>query len=312
VPYQVFMTCFDKLFKEPSRGEPLPPSEELKQYFRAVCMAVDLGITDPEGRGPDRIREFYERIYPVWKEGLPQADFQTYQEILDGKLRQRLEQERREQQMREAEQARQRREQELAARSREDAHAIFERLTRVALHEAEAEPETDETAAPAAVQPTPERRTVEELANAIAEGQIPISYSDPQSKKPFAHYFFRDQTVTVQVVRTRRTHCLALRYPKGFSKQVGAGVIVKNMLESWGYRERKPFSYFKEQYFFTIRVRVGATSTNVVQQRHPPFTSHALAQALRALHAELARVVQALEDTWPERAEESEGEEASG
>jgi len=310
VPYQVFMTCFNKLVRDPAKVEPYQPSEELKQYFRAVCLAIDAGIADPMGRGEDRKREFYERIYPLWKQRLPQAEFQPYQEILDGRLRERLERERLEQQQREAEEARRKREQALAVRPDEDRHALFQQLTEAALKEAEAEETAGEEATVMMVGPAPERRNVEELATAVSEGRIPIWYGTPEGKKPYAYYYFRKKKVAVQLVKTRHTYCLALRYPRGFAKRVGAGVIVKRRMEEWGYRERKPFSFFKAQYFFTLRARIGNTSTNIVQQRHPEFTVQGLAQALRALHAELVRILRALEVTWPEEPEESEGAEA--
>jgi len=311
VPYPVFMTCFTKLLKDPGSVEPLPPSEELKQYFRAVCMALDLGIADPERREENRRREFFERIYPAWKAALPEAEFQTYQEILDGKLRERIERDRREQQQREAEEAQKRREELAAARSEEERRAMFQRLMRAALRETETEEEAVGAAATAVAGPTPERRTVEELATAVARGELPIWYSDPASRKPYACYRYRNQTVVVQLVKTRHTYCLAVRYPKGYARRVGAGVIINKLMQERGYVERKPFSYFKEQYFFVTRIRFGSTSTNIVQQRRAEFTVHALAQALRAVHAELERILDALEGTWAERPEE-QGEASTG
>jgi len=311
VPYPVFMTCFNKLVKDPSEVEPLPPSEELKEYFRAVCLALDAGIADPLGRGQDRRKEFQERIYPVWKQGLREAEFRVYQEILDGKLRERLDRERREQQQRDADEARKRREEPQAARSQDEKHALFERLTQAALKEAEAEEGGGEEITAVVIGPAPEHHSVEELAVAISEGKIPIWYSPPEGKKAYAYYLYLKQKVAVQLVKTRHTHCVALRYPRGFAKRVGSGLIVKRLMEEGGYTERKPFSYFKEQYFFTLRLRIGTTSTNIVQQRHPEFTVQGLAQAVRALHAELVRIFNVLEATWPEEAEEAEGEGAS-
>ncbi len=314
VPYQVFMTCFTKLLKDPATTlEPLAPSDELREYFRAVCQAVDLGIVDSQDRGKDRKREFYERIYPVWKGSLPEGEFRAYQEILEGKVRERMEQERRERERREAEQAARQAEEALGKVSEEDVHARFARLTRAALLEAdEAEAAGEQAAAAAAVGPAPELPSMEALADAISEGGIPILYAPPKEKKPCARYRFKDEKITVQLVKTRHSYCLALIYPRGFAKRVGAGVVVGRQMKKWGYHERKLFSYDKEEYFFLLRVKVGPDSTSIVQQRRPQFTVQALSQALRALHAELVRIITGLERVYTERSADSEGDEAPG
>jgi hypothetical protein len=44
VPYLTFMNVFNELLTDPIKVIPKEPSEELKEGFRAVCMAVNVGV----------------------------------------------------------------------------------------------------------------------------------------------------------------------------------------------------------------------------------------------------------------------------
>ena len=87
VPYLTFMNVFNDLLEDRVKVVPSEPTEELKEKFRAVCMAVSAGIQDTEGRGDDRAREFNEKVVPVWKAKLPAAEFAKFDDILQGAMR---------------------------------------------------------------------------------------------------------------------------------------------------------------------------------------------------------------------------------
>ena len=179
VPYPVFMRCFDALMKEPGGTEPEEPSADLKETFRAVCLAIDVGIADRQQRDEDRIEEFYEHIYPVWKEALPESEFQAYQQILDGQVGERMRQRRREEQKKCAEEARKRREKEMDPEFRGEAHARFEQLTAAAMkqlgEEEEAPAETEASSevggTASAGEKTPASPAPEDAEPAVSEAE---------------------------------------------------------------------------------------------------------------------------------------------
>jgi hypothetical protein len=148
VPYPAFMNCFNRLIKDLHTLEPKPPSEDLKEFFRAVCMGMDLGIADPGHRGEDRRREFYERIYPVWKASLAEEEFQRYQDILEGKSRREQERQREQERDREARE-REERQRKFEEHTLEQARPMIAGLARDALDAlAEAREEERPPAAP--------------------------------------------------------------------------------------------------------------------------------------------------------------------
>jgi hypothetical protein len=87
VPYLTFMNVFNELLEDPVKVVPKQPSEDLKEKLRAACMAVNVGVYDTEGRGDDRIREFKEKILPVWKQTLSAQEYAKYDDIIEGAMR---------------------------------------------------------------------------------------------------------------------------------------------------------------------------------------------------------------------------------
>ena len=133
VPYPVFMNCLNRLIKDARTLEPCPPSEELKEFFRAACMAVDLGIADKTSRAEDRTKEFMEHVWPAWEEALPEAEFKPYQEIIGGERRQLLERTRQEEQTRRAEEAADRSRREESRTSLEEMRPMIAKAARAAI-----------------------------------------------------------------------------------------------------------------------------------------------------------------------------------
>ena len=84
VPYATFMKCFNALLNDPGAVTPREPSEDLYDQFAAVCMALNLGIRDELERGDEREEEFYEKVYPLWKEHLSEEKLEEFQAVLEG------------------------------------------------------------------------------------------------------------------------------------------------------------------------------------------------------------------------------------
>jgi len=310
VPYPLFMTCFNKLLKDPQRIEPNAPSENLQEHFRAVCMALDLGIADPTGRGEDRKKEFYQHVYPVWKQALPETEFQRYQEILDGTTRRRRLEERQEEQRRQAEQARLAMEQAAAEAAKVKQGPRFADLTKAVLEmegsngvvltrqvrrptPRPARPSTP--AIPGMEAAVPVHGSVEELIDALGAGEVPLQYAERGSKLSFARYAFRGENVSLQLVKTSNGYYLLLSYPRGYTQLAGAAEAVKAYMTGLGYEQTGPFFFEKTQGELTFKASLGAHSTNLAEKRGFPFTSASLARALGGLHEKLVALIEELE-----------------
>ncbi len=87
VPYLTFMNVFNDLLEDPINVVPKEPSDELKERFRAACMAVNVGVYDTEGRGDDRVSEFKEKVLPAWKAKLSADEFTKFEGIIEGTMR---------------------------------------------------------------------------------------------------------------------------------------------------------------------------------------------------------------------------------
>ncbi len=90
VPYALFMNVFNALLEDQMEIIPREPTEGLTERFRAACMAAHAGVSDPEGRGPERVREFLENVYPVWRRRLSEEEFAKFDEIVGGQMRERF------------------------------------------------------------------------------------------------------------------------------------------------------------------------------------------------------------------------------
>jgi hypothetical protein len=82
VSYLTFMQVFNDLLEDPAALVVKDPTHALREKFRAACMAVRVGVIDTEGRGEERVREFREKILPLWESKLPPEEFRKYRQIL--------------------------------------------------------------------------------------------------------------------------------------------------------------------------------------------------------------------------------------
>ena len=327
VPYPVFLNCFNKLMEDPIRGKPAKPTDELEPFFRAACMALDMGVADSLGRAEDRQKEFFGRVLPLWKEALPQAKFQPYQDILNATIRKRLDKERREKEKGEAEERQKQREQESAAAAEQELHTEFAKLSKAALKEPgiEVEEKKQGTAAtkPAAPASTPAQaaatpaaeaapaatpivvapqrpapQTTQELEavlHAIREGRMPIQYSDLQSKRPLVCYAHEGRRFLVYLVKSANSHYLTVTFAEGLAGRPEAERNVINALGARGFTEVDPLIYEKQGDSSTLQVKLSRQSTGIALKQEAAFTQQTLAQTMRDMHDVMTAVLHALE-----------------
>lgn len=212
VPYPVFMRCYDKLLADPPDPAPASPSDELREHFRAVCMALDLGVADRQGRAEDRKEEFDEHILPVWKEYLPDSEWQSFREILEGTFRRRLEEQRRRKQMQEAKEHR-RLEDEMTSEATRERGAKFASALDAAMRET-GEEEEEEAETGAGEYPPPPTPEVEEEAPAPrpspGEPTPPGPAPSPEPEPPEEEEEEEKEERRAPVARTINALCRAL------------------------------------------------------------------------------------------------------
>jgi len=304
VPYPIFLKCFNTLMEDPLKCKPKKPSEQLEPFFRAACQAIDLGVIDSLGRAEDRQKEFYDHVYPLWKQGLPAAKFQPYQDILDAKVRQHMEQQRHEQQKRAGETHMEEMDKESVAKVEEELHQQFAALSEVALeHEMEEGPGIEEKAeaeaqAQAAEKAKKHKRAVvmeelDELVEAIMEGQLPLNYADPKSKKPFVAYMYRGEKVVVHLLKSARAFYLTLTCEQGIEGRASAGPAINQLLSERGYTETEPLVYEKKE-GANVRLKLGRQTTGLALRHDTPFTEGTMAQAIQEMNTDLAEVLREL------------------
>jgi hypothetical protein len=332
VPYPVFMRCFDKLLADPPSPEPAPPADELKDPFRAVCMALDLGIADRERRGEDRREEFHEHILPAWKEFLPDEEFQAIQEILDGTFRERLEEQRRRQQMEEAEERR-RHEDEMASAATRERSARLAGALDAAMRETNEGEETEPpetTGEPPAQErpggaegpgetgreetaeeetPTPQERpkeqpkkkrgvpvarTVDALCQALKAGKLPPRYSPPEDRRPLAHYRLRDKRVAVRLMKKGDSFYVILGYGRSLRTIEGVEQKAASLAADCGYGQASTWAFEKTEDGAAQQIRLGSNSTYVTCRKGRKFEVQELTQVIRRMHQDLNHLLRGL------------------
>jgi len=336
VPYPVFLKCLNKLLQDPAKGTPAQPADELEPYFRGVCQAIDVGVADSLGREKDRQKEFYERIYPVWKQKLSPEKLKQYEDILDATIRHQLDKERHEQEKLDAEIHQRQIEEDSIADAEQELHSQFAALSKAALAEEDAQAEEEEQqqqqqqqaapseaqaeagaapdqqpAAPSegpAEQAAPEAMELDDLVEGIVQGQIPLTYSDPREKKPFVTFLYHGQEFVVHLVKSVHSFYLTVTCPVGLSQRPDAAPEVGRTLSDHGYSESEPLVYKKKAEATNLRLKLGKESAGVALKQDSPFTEQRMTQALLEMHADLTAVLLLLLPE-PPAAEQPEPEE---
>ncbi len=307
IPYPVFMKCFDRLFVETPHSA-APPAAELKKYFRAVCMAVERGIADYERRGADRVKEFYETVYPVWKDGMPEGEFREFQNILDGSgegtSRQR----------------------EIGAQPDiigggegidyeceggypDEVHRKFERAFRSALEaegrkagggeegrggdsedgeRAEAQPRS----AGVTGEDVPVFSSAKHLSEAVSAGKVALSYTDMSHKTPLAAYRHEDTQVMVRLVQSARAYYLSLTYPAGYAGREDADQRMIAVTSRLGYTEVKDCEYQLKGRNYSLNLLFGARATYLACRTGIGLSPQSFEKALSELDRHLQEIVE--------------------
>ncbi len=316
VPYPLFMRCFDRLFLAPPKPDPAEPSPELKDDFRAVCMAAERGIADPEGRGKDRIKEFYEYVYPVWREKINEADFKEFQDILDGEA---LKQYRQDQTAKKAAS-----EEGLLTsiediyecgggeESAEDMHSRFEKAMQAALKAEEAKGDqqvkSDEQKEDTGVSQMQQGETPEssddseddvvvlqssnDLIQAVTSGKIELKYTDMQHKTPFASYYFQDKRVVVRLVKSEHAYYLYITYPVGFINRDDADQKILSVTSRLSYSEQKDFEYKLQGRHYALKLKFGPKATHLACRTEAALRPKTFVKALAELDKHLSKIVE--------------------
>ena len=289
VPYPVFMRCFGKLLEDPVSAKPREPSEELYDAFEAVCMAINAGIRDEMDRGEMRRKEFYERIYPVWKQKLSRAQYERCQMILDGTLR-KMEAERHGQRARELKKAEDAlsaaiKDAEATGRGRLPGHPAEE--PEMAELETEQEPPAPRRAAAAA----PAYPNLYALTESIESGALGIYYAAKDARASYAAYMVKDTKVSVRLVHEEASYYLIITCATGFRPDESLSLRLKTCMEKRGFAAKGDYSYSRQLHGHTHMVSLAKGVVSVARKSAEPLDPPSLARHVGVLHKLLETIL---------------------
>ena len=281
VPYLTFMNVFNDLLADPVKIVPKEPTEELKEKFRAACMAVNIGIYDTEGRGDDRAREFREKILPVWKAKLPVTEFAKCNDILEGGMRAKAvkEEEKRagadtvteSTSLKTAdllrrlgiapdEKAGQEKPKAAApapakaASPQQPGEEAFELESPggVALEE----PDTSEVLPPRQGGLPAVFASIDELVEALRQGRLLVAFSAREDAAPFARYRIGNQEVQVRLVDGNTRNYVIGAVGVGYARIPDGQKLLDGIAQDMGYRKTEDLTYRRKEGDFLLRFRI--------------------------------------------------------
>jgi hypothetical protein len=237
VPYLTFMHIFNDLLSNRMAVVPREPSDELKDKFRAACMAVGLGVTDPEGRAEKRVEEFNTRVLPVWQQKLAPEEYREFEDIMrGGGLRRR----------RAPAQA----EQKGMVGTSEKSSALLRRLNLV-----EDSPPPEEGPASASPPPAPPPEpagqapatfeSMSDLCQAIRDGQVTAGVGEAHGE-PFARYRISEREVSVRLAQASGQDYVVLTLDPGRGGAGGAPEGMDPIAAAMGYLRVKQGAYVRK------------------------------------------------------------------
>ncbi len=316
IPYPVFLKCFDSLCIQPPKPDPAEPTEELKNDFRAVCMAAERGVADADSRGEDRIKEFYEYIYPAWKEQLREDEFQEYQDILDGKLKENIDKKKESDNsdMISSLEDISSEEGEEEIVNFESMHSKFEKVMQQALEEEDGkvrqedsyvngETATEGEAEKSEESPISEQedagvpvlQSAKHLSQSVLSGKIPLSYTDMKDKKPFSAYWFEDEKVMVRLVHSERSYYLYLTFPVGYVAREDSEERILAVTSRLGYSEVTDHDYRLVGRNYSLRLKFGPKQTHLACRTEAALTPKTFAKALDEINKHLLEIIKEFE-----------------
>ena len=255
VPYLAFMYVFNGLLADPTRGTPAAPDVGLAENFRAACMAANVGVIDTEGRGEERLQEFRDKVYPLWKSKLTPDQFARFERIYEGK-------------MRETGQEEQAGGERIALKTTAKSSALLKRLGLIESQDGE---QVTITGRPRAVGGNgavgPEAfDTVDDLCAAIQEGRLRVEFMPLTVKTEPATYRLDDVLVGVRwgwgKQKDSKNHLL-LTARIGYGDIPGTEKRLDRIASEMGFVKQAKHAYMRWDDDFGYTLKVGPKMTNV-------------------------------------------------
>ncbi len=276
VPYGTFIRVFNELLKDERQVIPWEPTDALREYFRAACMAVSLGVSDTQGRGEQRVAEFRQKVLPVWKKELSPQDFAAYEKLLEGKK----------------EQDRGAAERELA-RQAADARSR-QLLARLGLAEAAEEPPapvlTEDVELPRRV--AQRFADVDELCQAIRSGKLKVRYTPREERVNLAYYKLDAHEVNVKLASAAGENYVVLTADVGRTAAPDAEAKVDDFAAEMRYTRMAPYAYMRKDNEFVYTLKVGPSVTNVACATAEPGGGAEVVRRIQKLHWDLGELVE--------------------
>jgi hypothetical protein len=311
VPYLSFMHMLNALYADIQELEPKEPNDDLREFFRAACMCVNVGVLDTQDRGEDRIREFRDHLVPVWKAKLPPEDFAKYENVLRGKLRSSSEKN------------------PADVEVDEKADALLKKLGLVPGGGGRTTPEEPAPQAEPAPQPEPEPtpapepapqpapvigsgpqgstetqiipgglagvNTVDTLLQAIRSGEVVAEYVPREQSEEIGSYAVDGVGVGVKLARTDGRDYTVLRAEIGRSSVANPHEVLDLFAAEMGYVRMADYAYMREDDEFVYTLRVGRESTNIACATVAEAAEGEIARRIARLHMDLGELVERLQ-----------------
>jgi len=285
VPYVVFMEVFNDLLEDPRELHPRTPSQELFRTFRAACMAVTLGVLDPEGRDQQRLKELREIVIPVWREKLPKEQFGEIDAMLNVPKRRRAER-------------RARQGLELPATPKATGKS-GELLLKLGLIEAGPKDDT------AVVEPTEEQEeepleqprsfdSVTELCRAVSEGALRVRYWRREDNREFARYLYEGLEVVVRLAAADEHYYVVLTAAVGRPSGADAVQFMDETAARMGYVRMGEFAYLRRDGKLLQTLRVGKDRLSIACASEDQGSQRVIARRIQKLHWDLGELVDTL------------------
>ena len=313
VPYATFMKCFNALLEDPAEIEPKQPEEDLHPYFEAVCMSFDLGIRDEQNRGERRRKEFFENIYPLWREQMPAGRFHHMDKILEGdsEIKGSKRQDRqRERQLEKAERAlddalREAGVEELSVEGIAPDLDNVEPEPDVELEEetanegGETAEQEEEAEVIAPLEPVEESEvdypSLGKLIKAIEEGEIEpefVSAKKQKSREPLATCLFEDCEVELRLVESAKYRYVMLKCQSHSNRHEKLMDRISTCLQNRGFKGPKKNAFTKGGKKGDYRVEVGEKHLRLALRASPEvLKAGKVPGAIRALGSLLKNIL---------------------
>jgi len=282
VPYATFMRVFNELLEDPVKLVPREPEDSLTETFRAACMAVRVGILDPENRGDERIREFRQRVYPVWKAKLPAERFKEYDELMKG--------------VRSGDQGRQ--------TDGAPTDRTRQLLAKLGLDTVQEEPASKVQVQDIELPGLGPKHfdSVDDLCEAIGNGEVRVRYTTREEDREFASYDLEGNRVTVKLATVGPKSYVVLSVEFGRDDARCDADLVDEFAEDMAYVRMGRFAYMRKDADFVYTLKVGSNSTSVACAANQPGGDEEVVRRIQKVHADLGEILERMRGAGDVRA----------